>query len=122
MRKKVLVTCGPGFIGSHVVDLLVDEDYKVRIIEDLSTVRLENNQIHASSDKAELMKGDIRNASIVTKSLDGVSRVIRMAALLSVLLSVDNPNSTLDINLLETLNLLRLSIALGNYLSPLKNN
>jgi nucleoside-diphosphate-sugar epimerase len=95
---------------------------KVRILEDLFTVRLENNQTHPRSGKAELMKGDIRNASIVTKSLDGASRVIRMAALLSVSLSVENPNSTFDINLSETLNLNRLSVALANYLSPLKNN
>ena len=110
MRNKVLVTGGAGFIGSHVVDRLVNEDYEVRILDDLSTGKLENIQTHLSSGKVELIEGDIRNASLVTKSLDEVSRVIHMAALNSVSLSVENPDLTFDINLLGTLNLLRSSI------------
>jgi UDP-glucose 4-epimerase len=110
MRNKVLVTGGAGFIGSHVVDRLVNEDYEVRVLDDLSTGKLENIQTHLSSGKVELIEGDIRNASLVTKSLDEVSRVIHMAALNSVSLSVENPDLTFDINLLGTLNLLRSSI------------
>ena len=73
MRNKVLVTGGAGFIGSHVVDRLVNEGYEVRVLDDLSTGKLENIQTHLSSGKVELVKGDIRDASLVTKSLDGVS-------------------------------------------------
>jgi UDP-glucose 4-epimerase len=110
MRNKVLVTGGAGFIGSHVVDQLVNEGCEVMVLDDLSTGKLENIQTHLRSGKVELVKGDIRDASIVTKSLDGVSRVIHMAALDSVPLSVENPDLTFDINLLGTLNLLRSSI------------
>jgi len=110
MRKKVLVTGGAGFIGSHVVDRLVNEGCEVRVLDDLSTGKLENIQTHLRSGKVELVKGDIRDASVVTKSLDGVSRVIHMAALDSVPLSTANPDLTFDINLLGTLNLLRSSI------------
>jgi len=110
MAKKVLVTGGAGFIGSHVVDRLVDEGYDVRVLDNLSTGKLENIHGHLSSGKVELVKGDIRDASFVTESLDGVSKVIHMAALVSVPLSIENPDLTFNINLLGTLNLLRSSI------------
>jgi UDP-glucose 4-epimerase len=110
MPKKVLVTGGAGFIGSHVVDRLVDEGYVVRVLDNLSTGKLENIQSHLTSGEVEFVKGDIRDASLVKKNLDGVSIVIHMAALVSVPLSVENPNLTFDINLLGTLNLLRSSI------------
>jgi UDP-glucose 4-epimerase len=110
MPKKVLVTGGAGFIGSHVVDRLVLEGYEVRVLDDLSTGKLDNIQRNLSSGKVELVKGDIRDASAVKQSLDGVNFVIHMAALVSVPLSVENPDLTFDINLLGTLNLLRSSI------------
>ena len=110
MLKKVLVTGGAGFIGSHVVDRLVNEGYDVRVLDDLSSGKLDNIQRHLSSGKVEFVKGDIRDASFVTKSLDGVNVVIHMAALVSVPLSVENPNLTFDINLSGTLNLLRSSV------------
>ena len=51
MAKKVLVTGGAGFIGSHVVDRLVDEGYDVRVLDNLSTGKLENIHGHLSSGK-----------------------------------------------------------------------
>jgi UDP-glucose 4-epimerase len=110
MSLKVLVTGGAGFIGSHVVDRLVTEGYEVRVLDNLSTGSLDNIKGHLSSGKVELIKGDIRDAAIVKQSLDNVSFVIHMAALVSVPLSLENPNLTFDINLLGTLNLLRSSI------------
>jgi UDP-glucose 4-epimerase len=107
---KVLVTGGAGFIGSHVVDRLVKEGYEIRIIDDLSTGKLGNIEGHLSSGEVELIKGDIRDDSLVKKSLEDVNVVIHLAALVSVPLSVENPNLTFAINLLGTLNLLRSSI------------
>jgi UDP-glucose 4-epimerase len=107
---KVLVTGGAGFIGSHVVDRLANEGNEIRVLDDLSTGKLDNIQGHLSSGEVELVRGDIRDASIVNKSLEGVNVVIHLAALVSVPLSVENPNLTFDINLLGTLNLLRSSI------------
>jgi len=109
MPKKVLVTGGAGFIGSHVVDRLVTEGYQVRVLDDLSTGKLDNIQRHLNSGKVELVKGDIRDASLVEDSLDGVNAVLHFAALVSVPLSIENPNLTFDINLAGTLNLLRAS-------------
>jgi UDP-glucose 4-epimerase len=108
---KVLVTGGAGFIGSHLVDRLVKDSYDVRVIDDLSTGRLDNIQGHLSSGKVDFVKGDIRDASLVRKTLDGVDVVVHLAALTSVPFSVENPDLTFDVNLLGTLNLLRSSIA-----------
>ena len=110
MRLKVLVTGGAGFIGSHVVDRLVREGYEVRVLDNLTTGKLENIQGHLSSDKIEFVKGDIRDLSTVKESLENIDAVIHFAALVSVPLSIENPNLTFDINLLGTLNLLRSSV------------
>ena len=109
-RTRVLVTGGAGFIGSHLVDRLVKDSYDVRVIDDLSTGRLDNISGHLSAGKVDFVKGDIRDASLVRKSLDGVSVVVHLAALTSVPFSVENPDLTFDVNLLGTLNLLRSSI------------
>ena len=94
-----------------MVDRLVNEGYAIRVLDNLSTGKLDNIQVHLRSGKVDFVKGDIRDASKVSESLDGVSSVIHMAALVSVPLSIENPNLTFDINLLGTLNLLRSSIA-----------
>jgi len=109
MAVKVLVTGGAGFIGSHIVDRLVVEGYDVRVIDNLTTGSKDNIQGHLKSGKVDLVEADIRNASAVKSSLDGIDVVIHLAALVSVPLSVENPNLTFDINLLVTLNLLILS-------------
>jgi UDP-glucose 4-epimerase len=110
MSKKVLVTGGAGFIGSHMVDRLVNDGHDVRVIDDLSTGRLDNIQGHLGSGKVDFVKGDIRDASIVRKTLDDVDVVVHLAALTSVPFSVENPDLTFDVNVLGTLNLLRSSI------------
>jgi UDP-glucose 4-epimerase len=110
MVNKVLVTGGAGFIGSHVVDRLINEGYEVRVLDNLSSGKLSNIHNHVDSGDVEFVKGDIRDESIVKTSLDGIKDVVHMAALVSVPLSIENPNLTFDINLLGTLNLLRSSI------------
>lgn len=110
MSVKVLVTGGAGFIGSHVVDRLVANHYKVRVIDDLSTGQLDNIQEHVASGAVDFVKGDIRDVSLVEKSLEGANAVIHLAALASVPFSIEHPALTFDVNLSGTLNLLRYSI------------
>ncbi len=110
MTINVLVTGGAGFIGSHVVDKLVNEGYYVRVIDNLSSGKLANIQKHLDNFKVEFVKGDIRDVSFVKESLNGVNIVVHMAALVSVPLSTENPNLTFDVNLQGTLNLLRSSV------------
>ncbi len=106
---NVLVTGGAGFIGSHVVDRLVKEGYKVKIIDNLTSGKIENIQKHLDSGSVDFVNGDIRDVSAVNKCLKEVNAVIHLAAFISVPLSIKNPELTFDINLLGTLNLLRAS-------------
>ncbi len=107
---SVLVTGGAGFIGSHVVDRLINEGYNVRVLDDLSTGKLENIQGHVDAGETDFVKGDIRDESTVEKCLDGIDYVAHLAALTSVTSSIKNPDATFDINLLGTLCLIRSSI------------
>ena len=107
MSMKVLVTGGTGFIGSHLVDRLISDGCDVRVIDDLSTGKLDNIQSHLRAGRVEFVKGDIRDFSLVSKSVSGVDFVAHLAAVTSVPFSVLNPDLTFDVNLGGTLNLIR---------------
>ena len=66
-----------------------------------------NIRSHLSSGRVDFVKGDIRDVSLVTKSVDGVDVVVHLAALTSVPFSVANPDLTFDVNVVGTLNLIR---------------
>jgi len=104
---RFLVTGGAGFIGSHIVDALVGNGDKVRIIDDFSSGRMENLQ--GVLNKAELIKGDIRNKELVAKAVEGVDYVLHQAALRSVPKSLVNPELYNDVNINGTLNILTAS-------------
>lgn len=75
MRKTILVTGGAGFVGSVLVRALLNEGYKVRILDKLIFTEAPLNDI---KDKIELVKGDIRN--IGPEIMDGVEAVVHLAA------------------------------------------
>ena len=104
---RVLVTGGAGFIGSHVVDRLVDDGYCVRVVDNLSSGRLENISGHLKRGKVDFVECDVRNASVIEKSVEDVDAVVHLAAVTSVPFSVENPSFTFDVNVMGTLNLLR---------------
>jgi len=106
LSKLVLVTGGAGFIGSHVVDRLVDRDCHVRVLDNLSTGKMENLRHHLSCGEVEFVKGDVRDAKLVEKSVREVDAVIHLAALTSVPFSVENPDLTFAVNVGGTMNLL----------------
>ena len=104
---KFLVTGGAGFIGSHIVDALVANGDKVKVIDDFSLGRMENLQ--GVLNKIELIKGDIRNKELVAKAVEGVDYVLHQAALRSVPKSLANPELYNDVNINGTLNILTAS-------------
>jgi len=104
--KKVLVTGGAGFIGSHLVDRLVAEGYGVRVLDDLSAGKLENITAHLKAGSVDFVKGDIRDSAVVAKSLGSVDAVIHFAALTSVTFSVQHPDLTFNVNAAGTQNLI----------------
>ncbi len=95
--SKYLVTGGAGFIGSNIVERLVERGERIVILDDLSTGSEEN--IRHLLDDIEFVKGDIRNPSTVREALRGVSRVIHQAALASVPRSIENPVLVSEVNI-----------------------
>ncbi len=110
---RVLVTGGAGFIGSHLVDRLVKDGYDVRVLDDLSSGKVENLSGYLSSGKVDFVEGDIRDSAVVGECLSGVDAVVHLAALISVPFSVEHPDLTFDVNASGTLNMLRSSAKLG---------
>jgi len=111
--SKILVTGGAGFIGSHVVDKLVQRGFKVRVLDNLSTGSIENIKHHVEAGRVELIVGDVRNVNEVAKAVEGVDAVIHEAALTSVPRSIEDPAATHDVNVTGTLNLLRACLNAG---------
>lgn len=99
---KVLVTGGAGFIGSNVADGLLEKNYEVVIVDDLSNGRKEN-----LPEEAKFYKCDIRDKklySIFKEEKPDI--VIHNAAQLSVRISVENPLMDADINIMGGLNVI----------------
>lgn len=89
--RKVLVTGGAGFIGSHVVDALVARGDTVRVLDNLSTGKRDNLSEHLAAGRVELIEGDIRDAAAVARAVQGIELVYHEAALASVPRSVEAP-------------------------------
>jgi UDP-glucose 4-epimerase len=99
--KKVIVTGGAGFIGSNLVDALIEKGYDVHIIDDLSNGKKEN-----INPKAVFHQADIRNLNIIKPIIAGAEYVFHLAALPRVQYSIEYPVETNDVNVNGTLNVL----------------
>lgn len=99
-----LVTGGAGFIGSNIVETLVRQGEKVRVLDNFSTGTREN--LSPWLDAIEVIDGDIRNYHTVRESVSGVDCVLHQAALPSVPRSIRDPISSNQANVDGTLNIL----------------
>ncbi|MFO7733327.1 MAG: SDR family oxidoreductase [Candidatus Aminicenantes bacterium] len=99
-----LVTGGAGFIGSHLVEGLVERGEKVRVLDNLSSGKKEN--LAPFMDRIELLEGDIRDLETCRRAVEGTDHVLHQAAVASVALSVEDPLLTNAVNVTGTLNLL----------------
>jgi nucleoside-diphosphate-sugar epimerase len=79
-NQKVLVTGGASFIGSHLVDHLVARGARVRVVDDLSSGRLENLQRHLASGKVEFLHTDLREPGVARAAVQGIQTVFHLAA------------------------------------------
>jgi len=100
---RILVTGGAGFIGSHLVDRLAAEGHQVRVIDNLSSGRLENL---AHRRDVEVIIGDLKNPQDVQKAVRGVDAVFHFAANPEVRVSTTNPDIHFNENVVTTFNLL----------------
>ena len=103
-KKKVLVTGGAGFIGSHIVDLLIKNNYKVVIVDDLSSGREENINKNARFYKLNIT--DQKRLAEVFKQ-EKPDYVCHEAAQISVSFSVRDPLFDAQTNILGSLSLLQ---------------
>jgi nucleoside-diphosphate-sugar epimerase len=101
-----LVTGGAGFIGSHLVELLMRKGFSVRVLDNLSTGKLENIREHLNDPQFKFVKGDIRDRQSIERALDEVKVVFHLAAITSVPYSVRYPDITRRVNADGTLNIL----------------
>lgn len=96
----VLVTGGAGFIGSHLVDALLEEGARVRVLDNFATGRRDN--LAGSLASVELLEGDVRDPALCARACSGVEVVFHQAALGSVPLSLERPADSLDVNVSGT--------------------
>ena len=80
MAKRALVTGGAGLIGSHVVDLLVHEGWRVRALDNLELQTHRRGRPAWINENAEFMEGDLRDRDIITAALDNVDMIFHQAA------------------------------------------
>jgi len=99
-----LITGGAGFIGSHLVEALIERGERVRVLDDFSTGRREN--LAAVADHIELLEGDVADPEIAERAVAGCDYVLHLAAIASVQASLKAPRHTHRVNVDGTLNVL----------------
>lgn len=109
VRTKVLVTGGAGFIGSHLVDGLLDNGYDVAVVDNLSSGQLRNLNHQATFHHAEL--NDVRLAQIIQRERPEI--VFHLAAQSSVRRSAIDPVADADSNVMGTIRLIAAAAAEG---------
>lgn len=102
---NILVTGGAGFIGSHIATRLVEQGHKVRVFDNFSNGH-RGNLAHLGG-KVEIIEADLRDAAACAKACHGVEYVFHEAALGSVPKSVEDPQTSHDVNINGTFNILK---------------
>lgn len=96
---RFLITGGAGFVGSHLVDGLVEAGHSVIVLDDLSTGRHDNLRAHAGNPQVEFVLGSILNESLVDDVVRRVDVVMHLAAAVGVNLIIERPLESLATNI-----------------------
>jgi UDP-glucose 4-epimerase len=104
--ELVLVTGGAGFIGSHLVDRLVSEGWRVRVADNLSSGSLNNIRHHMGDPDFEFLEVDLKDPVKAVEAVKGVCIVFHFAANPEVRVSATNPEVHFNENVVATFNLL----------------
>ena len=97
-----VVTGGGGFIGSHLVDRLVAEGRRVRVLDNFSVGRKANLQQHQHEPRLEVVEADIADTAAVARACDGADRVFHLAARADVVPSIQFPEAYFHANVAGT--------------------
>ena len=103
--KNCVVTGGAGFIGGHLVERLLSENHKVAVVDDFSS-GLKGTLAGIQSANLTILEGSILDSDLVDRALRGVNYVFHLAAIPSVVRSVEEPWATHNVNITGTLQLL----------------
>lgn len=113
MPESILVTGGAGFIGSHLVDRLLNDGHHVTVIDNFNNfydprIKHENIKNYLEHDNFSLVEGDIRDTEAVERAFytPGCTEAIHLAAMAGVRPSVENPYLYQEVNLIGTANIL----------------
>jgi len=110
-NSRILVTGGAGFIGSSLVERLIEEGHDVVVLDNFSTGTTGNLEMYLNNRSLHVVRGDIRNPRAVKKALKEATTVFHLAALVDVPISVENPILNNDVNVGGTLSVLEASVA-----------
>lgn len=108
-----LVTGGCGFIGSHIVDRLLEEGHEVRVIDNCTTGRRANLAHHADNQKLTVFELDIRDKNAIAPVFQSVDYVFHLAALADIVPSIQKPAEYYTSNVLGTFHVLECARSAG---------
>ncbi len=106
MNRVSLITGGAGFIGSHMVDLMISKGHEVRIIDNLECGRLENISHHKKNTKLNFYNADINNKNLKDSFFKNIDYVFHFAGIGDIVPSINFPYKYFQSNALGTLNIL----------------
>ena len=104
--RRVVVTGGAGFIGSHLAGLLADREYHVIILDDLSTGKKANIETLLEKPNVEFIQGSITDLALLQKVFINAHYIFHQAAIPSVPRSINNPHASHEANVTGTFNVL----------------
>ena len=108
-NKIALVSGGAGFIGSHLVDILIDHEYEVRVLDNFATGRESNLKKHVNNEKLKVENIDINQLDKKNKIFKDVKLVFHFAGIGEIVPSIENPFDYLNTNVLGTTRVLEAS-------------
>src|SRR5262245_57164468 len=79
-KSRTLVTGGASFIGSHLVDALLERGAAVRIVDNLTSGRLDNVRSHVNARRVQLIEGDLSDPAVAEEAVRGIDVVFHLAA------------------------------------------
>lgn len=106
---RALVTGGAGFVGSHLIDLLLKSSYEVMVIDDLSTGKISNIESHLSQNSIELIVGSADNETLMEPLVQRCDCIFHLAATVGVELLLAKPMRTIHNNFDTTAVVMRLA-------------
>lgn len=110
---KCLVTGGAGFIGSHLVELLIEQGHEVTALDSLTSGRLKNLSSVEADPRFSFFKADIRDRQSLLPAFKGVDWVFHLAGLADIVPSIEQPEQYFGTNVTGTFNILECAKANG---------